>query len=311
VITNPFIDNSEVEYQRAISKKRLIKLYKNYFNIDINEILTSTDTIELYRCKKSGYKFFYPFNITGDSNFYEKLQEFDWYYMPWKWEHQVCKELIKEGDKILEVGCGKGDFIKNICRQYKNIQCTGLELNESSITSDEKYRIFNTSIEDYSFANKNQFDLVCSFQVLEHVPRVKSFLQAKIKCLKENGLLVISVPNNDSFIKLDKFNILNMPPHHMGLWTEESLKMIGMHFNLELVKVGYEPLQEYHFDYYIDLMVKNVLGKYASKLFLKGIQLFNLKRNIKKYIKNRVNKIRGQTVLIVFKKNAGSVNNFV
>jgi hypothetical protein len=82
MITNPFIEDSEVEFQNTISKERLIDEYKIGFNIDLNEILSSTDSIGLHKCKKSGYKLFYPFNITGDSKFYEKLQENDWYYMP-------------------------------------------------------------------------------------------------------------------------------------------------------------------------------------------------------------------------------------
>ncbi len=303
MIKNPFIENSEIEFLTEISKERLIEEYKRTFDIEINEILSSTDHIELYKCKKSGYKFFYPFNVAGDSKFYEKLQEFDWYYLPWKWEHEVCNNLINEDDEILEVGCGKGDFLEKICDQYQNIRCIGLELNESTIVSKEKYKILNIKIEDYSIENEGQFDLVCSFQVLEHIPAVNSFLMGKIKCLKKNGLLVICVPNNDSFIKDAKFNIMNMPPHHMGLWTEESLKMIGNEFNLELVKVEYEPLQEQHFDWYIKTKLTKTIGEYIGNHLFELIGRVNLSKFLKKCIRNKANRIQGHSILIVFKKN--------
>ncbi len=306
MIKNPYIENSIVEFQSEISKERLIDEYKNQFNIDISDILSSTDSIELYKCKKSNYKFYSPFNITGNSRFYERLQKYDWYYMPWKWEHQVCNKLISEGKKILEVGCGNGDFLRNISKQHENIQCIGLELNESTVISEENLKIINRSVEDYSVEYEGEFDLVCSFQVLEHIPTVNSFLKAKIKCLKDNGLLVISVPNNDSFIKHDRFSILNMPPHHMGLWTEESLKMIANYFNLELLKIEFEPLQAYHFEWYFNVMIRKTLGKYIAKHFLRVIKLLKLRGILIKYVKNRANKIHGHTILIVLRKTANN-----
>lgn len=302
MIKNPFIEDSEIEFQTVISKKRLIEEYKKNLDIDINEIVSSIDRIELIKCKKSGYKFFHPFHIGGDSKFYEKLQEFDWYYMPWKWEHEVCSNLINEGNKILEVGCGTGDFLEKIGNQYQNIQCIGLELNENSIVSRKKYKILNRKIEDYSIENEGRFDIVCSFQVLEHISAVNSFLSGKIRCLKENGLLVICVPNNDSFIKEAKFNYMNMPPHHMGLWTEKSLKMIGDEFNLEFVKVEYEPLQEHHFDWYIKVKIEKAFGEYVGKYILEIFRRIKLNKSLRKYIENRASKIHGHSILIVFKK---------
>jgi len=41
-----------------------------------------------------------------------------------------------------------------------------------------------------------------------------------------------------------------MPPHHMGLWNEEVFKNIAKVFNLKFVKVHFEPLQEYHKEYF-------------------------------------------------------------
>src|SRR5690242_16749893 len=198
MIKSPFIESSPIVFQYNINIDRLKKKYKEIYNVDITSILSTTDKISVYKCVESGYLFYYPFEISGDSNFYEKFQEYDWYYLPWKWEHQESIKFIKEKSKILEVGCGKGDFLKNLCLQYKNIECIGLELNKNTISSSTKcFEILNLSVEDFSLTNKNSFDIVCSFQVLEHIPMVYNYLNASVKCLKENGLLIISVPNNE------------------------------------------------------------------------------------------------------------------
>lgn len=302
MIQNPFIESSEVEFIKEVSKERLIKAYQNAFSYDISYIFSNTDAIKLYKCKKSGYKFFYPFNITGDSKFYEKLQENEWYYMPWKWEHQICSEYINEGANVLELGSGKGDFIKKISETYKNVNSVGLELNESSVHIDTQYKILNQTIQKFSKENEAKFDIVCSFQVLEHIPMVYDFLNAKIKCLKKNGLLFISVPNNDSFIQYEKFSILNMPPHHMGLWNEKSLKMIGDCFNLDLIKVEFEPLQKYHYNFYLNTMLRKNVGDFLRRCILKILKLIKLKEYVIRLIDKKASKIHGHTVLIVFRK---------
>ena len=59
---------------------------------------------------------------------------------------------------------------------------------------------------------------------MEHIYEIKDVLEASVKALKKAGNLIICVPNNDSFIKNDEANILNLPPHHTCLWTKESLE---------------------------------------------------------------------------------------
>lgn len=302
MIKNPFIESSPVTLEREIAKDLIIKQYKEGYGIDLDEFLQPVEKIQIYKCANSGYRFYYPHSIAGDSRFYEALQKNDWYYMPWKWEHEVCRGFIKEGDNILEVGCGKGDFLKNISSNYSNVQLTGLELNKTTASDNEKYKIINSNIEEYSEYHKEEFDMVCSFQVLEHIAMVNSFLEASIACLKKGGHLLISVPNNKSFIKYDPHNVLNMPPHHMGLWDQQSLEEIGKKFNLEVEKIYFEPLQAYHFDWYINLLLMHFAGRRLSS-YLKII-LFKLKLRplIMKYLEKRAHKIKGHSILIVLKK---------
>jgi hypothetical protein len=57
-----------------------------------------------------------------------------------------------------------------------------------------------------------------------------------------------------SFIKENDNDWLNMPPHHMGKWTANSLKKLTHFFDLELVKINYEPLAEYHYNYFLSIL---------------------------------------------------------
>ena len=87
-IASPLSKTSSVELVKNISTKNIINSYKTY-NINVLSYFSGLKEIAIYKCKETGYKFYYPFNLSGDSKFYEHFQNFDWYYMPWKWEHEI------------------------------------------------------------------------------------------------------------------------------------------------------------------------------------------------------------------------------
>jgi SAM-dependent methyltransferase len=204
----------------------------------------------------------------GDSSFYEQLEQKPWYYMDWKWEYGKALSLIHDGDKILEVGCAEGSFLKMAAR--KGARVVGLEINEQATRKAKKKGlvVLNQSLEKYSIKHANEYDIVCSFQVLEHIAAVDKFIKDSLKLLKKGGKLIISVPNNDSFIFKDNEIILNFPPHHMGLWNNYSLINLQNTFIMKLIDLCDEPLQKYH-QGYLGIYLKNLYGrneKYLIKL---------------------------------------------
>ncbi|MGZ0015675.1 class I SAM-dependent methyltransferase [Yeosuana sp. AK3] len=299
---SPLTKSSSIEWVKDIRKNEIINDYKKNFNIDVSSYFLEIKKVSVYKCTETGYRFFYPFNLSGDSKFYEHFQKFNTYYMPWKWEHEISKQYIKDGVSLLEVGCAQGAYIKRINELFKLGDIVGLELNESVKGGNEKWSILNKTVQSFSESNKERFDVVCSYQVLEHISDVKSFLEAKIECLKKGGKLIISVPNNDSFIK-HADNCLNMPPHHMGLWNEQSLRSLEALFPLKVLDVHFEDLQEYHVENYVSA---TFYSKYPLKLLRKIIRKINKILGIhQKLVKNtfvKRNKFIGQTILGVFEK---------
>ena len=219
--------------------------------------------------------------------------------MTWKWEHEFVKNVVKPGEKILDIGCGTGSFILKMSNEY-GCDCTGLELNKTAanIGRQKGLKILSQTIQKHSKTIKNQYDYVCTFQVLEHIPGVKDFLIASIESLKKGGKLVLSVPNNDSFIKYDK-SFLNAPPHHTGLWNYDSLVSLEKIFPIILTNISTEPLQPYHYRYYLKLKIKQFF--FGSTLFMKI-----LSRIIGPFSSIILNpfskKIKGQTIIAIYKK---------
>lgn len=242
--------------------------------------------------------------ITGDERFYNALQQFDWYYMEDKYEYHYAKKFIRPEDKVLEVGCGKGAFAR-ILDTKKYI---GLDFSSKARELAEDYGIviMNETIENYSRDYPNNFDVVVSFQTLEHVSNPKSFIEAKIRVLKQGGIMIIAVPSEDSFLKYTTNSLLNMPPHHVTRWSDETLKYIALKYNLELIVLHHEKLQPYHKIWFfatvfncilknnklIDISFKNKLVNKVSSL---------LGRILANGLKNEMLP-NGHTVVVVYRK---------
>lgn len=300
IISSALDKNSKAKLVETILVDNLVHHYKKQLGIDVSKYFNGVDEIGIYECIQTKYRFYFPFTVLGDSDFYQQLQKFDWYYMPWKWEHKKFSKHLKGYEKILEIGSGGFGFVDKMTDLGFDI--TGIEINDDSVTKAKNKGLvaFNQTVQDYAKFNKEVYDIVCSFQVLEHIVDVHSFIQAQIDCLKIGGKLVIAVPNNDSFIRYTKNFILNGPPHHMGLWNKKSLISLTRLFNLKLERVSYEPLQKYHINSYVDLMEQEKVAN--SKLMRNILRIIPFRKFFTYLVSKSANRIRGHSMLVVYVK---------
>lgn len=237
------------------------------------------------------------------------MSNFLWYYQDEKDEYEFASGLINSEDKVLEVGCGEGKFKGKIdCDEY-----TGLEFSFNAIkkATEQGIKVLNESIELFARANAGKFDVVCSFQVLEHVTNISQFLNACISCLRENGLLILSVPNDESYVGKIKNDILNLPPHHVSRWSESVFRKIPELFEVKLEKIHKESVREEHKRAYTET---KLLNKIYSKTGLVDLTFgFRIKRKLVSMIaglfENKSNQGKifpdGHSITAVYKKCSG------
>jgi SAM-dependent methyltransferase len=287
-ITSPITGSRRVEKYRSYPAAKIIAAYQDLYGMDVSRFFSGMTEVSAYRCLDSGYVFFHPPTVAGDAVFYEELSSFPWYYMPDKWEHHRVARLLRSGEKVCEIGSGSGAFLERIGK--RGASAHGVEINSKAIAEARK-KGFHVSDEDFvsvfSPGHALAFDVVCSFQLMEHVPAVRTYIEASLAVLRKGGRLFISVPNNSSFLgNIDDF-FLNMPPHHIGLWTEAFMENLGNFFPMRLAALHIEPLQWHHFHSYfyarIGKRIERLAGAFAEKfLFACAIPfLFLLRRRIK------------------------------
>ena len=249
-------DSSDIHLVEDVSCDFLKRAYKKK-NVSIDHLMTCKD-LHYYQCGRCDLRFFVP-ELTGDDSFYRQLQKSSWYYLDDKQEYVYATNYIDLDSKVLEIGAGRGAFAKFLNK--KNY--TGLEFSQDAIKLAEgsDVNLINQDIESFAADYSEYYDVVCSFQVLEHVSKPHSFLSAKVQALKPGGKLIVAVPSEDSYIKYVTNDILNMPPHHITRWSDVTLRYLTDLFNIQLIDIYHEKLAEIH--------KKSMVSTLIQKCFLK------------------------------------------
>jgi 2-polyprenyl-3-methyl-5-hydroxy-6-metoxy-1,4-benzoquinol methylase len=235
---------TEAQLVASTPRRDLVDRWHRTFNVDIETELMGLDPVTEWRCPGCGLGFFPPAGA-GSAGLYEQLCRFPWYYIPAKWEHEMAMADLRPGDRVLEVGCGVGAFVDRL--RKAGWEASGLELNGAAVAQAQAagVPVVNELIETVAAREPGAFDLVCSFEVLEHVADPYDFIDQQVRALRPGGRLVIGVPNQDSYIRHED-NLLNMPPHHVSRWSARALQNLTAVFPLRLIRLATEPLQHYH-----------------------------------------------------------------
>jgi 2-polyprenyl-3-methyl-5-hydroxy-6-metoxy-1,4-benzoquinol methylase len=266
LLYSPLADTTDITLIRRYPTEEVVQAWKDIFNIDISAELHGTNSIDLYVCNETGLRFFLPLEKAGSESMYSSLQQFPWYYSDNKWEYERAMEDLKNTSAFLEVGCGKGAFLK-IAKEHC-IHGEGIELSSCAVTEGraQGLQVSSKRLEDLLTEGK-RYDAICAFQVLEHVQNPKQFLENLQHLMNPGGLLILAIPNGDSYLRL-QHSLLDRPPHHVTQWTKSALLSLPRIFPLKLERLIPEPLssthiQDYSNSIYLEFHSRSLLHKLA------------------------------------------------
>jgi 2-polyprenyl-3-methyl-5-hydroxy-6-metoxy-1,4-benzoquinol methylase len=216
-------------------------------------------TITLFECGLCGLRFYEP-SIAGDDSLYKSLQLIPGYYMSAKDEFRVALEHVSPDAQVLEVGAGPGEFGMQLHSQ----KYVGLELSDSAVAlaCSKGLDVRTDSLQKHlRDVGSERYDVVCAFQVLEHVAEPRRMLENMILSVKPHGKLILSVPNDDSFVSVERNAVLNMPPHHQTRWRARCFQYLSKILPLHLICVHRETLAEYHLNSYLNTLVAELVDR--------------------------------------------------
>lgn len=129
-------------------------------------------------------------------------------------EHLVRYEFAKQfvkNKKILDIACGSGYGTKMLANAGAG-KVIGIDADENTIKyAQKKYAHQNVEYlagdAEKIEQGSNLFDVIISFETIEHLQNPNKFLSELARVAKRDGLVIISTPNKDVFKQKNPFHL--------------------------------------------------------------------------------------------------------
>lgn len=224
-------------------------------------------------CKNCGLLFHSPMELPVDdwhvrSTMYRHRNTGN-YYLRKDWVIDTFFNYVKlnTGDKLLDVGCGEGIFLYYL--QNLKLKTYGIDIDPRAIAMAGKI-CKNTVLKCSPFKDSSinsefsDFDIITSFNYLEHITDPVGELKHIYSLLKTNGICIIALPNYERVPKI--FDpVTDRPPNHFTLWSKESLRNALENTGFKNIKIIIKQLTLEDIGQHYSWRIRRILGKINSK----------------------------------------------
>lgn len=195
------------------------------------------------------------------------------YLIPVFLQHQKVYTFVQKyvkGKSVLDLGCGSGFGTNRLAQTAKTV--VGIDIDQASIKlAKAKFRKHNLTFKKLDILHNNlrsKFDVIVSFQVIEHIDDALKYLSVILSHLKPQGLVIITTPNRLT-------QSYNENPYHVREYSRRELNdLLSEFFKVKMLELyGNEILQKY----------EKIRRDKIQKIF--SLDILNLRRLIPKSIK--------------------------
>jgi 2-polyprenyl-3-methyl-5-hydroxy-6-metoxy-1,4-benzoquinol methylase len=193
------------DYDAAlVDKNRALEGFLQRLNKCEASVLENHTELELFAPLKNNF----------DKNL-EKVQEFDKFlerFYSYYYRKVVDPSYIKEKFKnylpflhkdmdILDVACGRGEFLE-VLKENGFTSAMGVDISKEFVKTNlnNGLTVVCESWDTYLACHRQEFDVITSFQFLEHleITEIVDFLNKALLALKPKGILIVEFPNIES-----------------------------------------------------------------------------------------------------------------
>lgn len=136
-------------------------------------------------------------------------------------------EPYRKTNRLIDVGCGIGYFLEEA--KKRGWEVYGTEFTDEAMEICSKKGIYmNKGVLNPKDYNSQEFDVITSFEVIEHINNPREELQNFYKILRKGGMVYCTTPNFNSLLRYrlkEKYNVICYP-EHLSYYTPKTLKYV-------------------------------------------------------------------------------------
>jgi 2-polyprenyl-3-methyl-5-hydroxy-6-metoxy-1,4-benzoquinol methylase len=162
----------------------------------------------------------------------------------------VALQFIKDGDKVIDIGCGVGVLTRMIQQERKGCEVWGTDISDEVIKNNTigdpstQYQVGYAG--DQNDLPSNYFDVVFSGEVIEHLELPDRLFTEAFRILKPGGKLIITTPFEDRVRSAEHvwyFNRDDVTKFYTdaGFNTPKFIDLNGMEYLIVIFAIGEKP----------------------------------------------------------------------
>ena len=167
------------------------------------------------------------------------------------------KNHIKQNSKILDYGCGSGEFVKFL--RSNSVNAYGYDPNMKPNADDPA-----NNLTDKQNWKKQNYEIIFLWHVLEHTHNPFDLIESLKKHLNKNGKIFIAIPNFKSYDSkhYGKYWAGYDLPRHLWHFSRKSIFKIAAQNNFEIIRERRLPLDAL----YVSFLSEKNKSSYAPML---------------------------------------------
>ncbi len=178
-----------------------------------------------------------------------------------RWREFFRQYLADDDERValLDLGCGTGAFLKYVAEHHPQVRLYGIELDPTRASMARAQvpsaHIYCGLLEDFAVTSSIEFELITLWDVFEHLPQPREYLEILRKLLKANGTILIQTIYEHSLLpsigRLSYYlsgGLIKWPArrthdaHHLAFFTKHCLERLCRELDLTICSMNFDHL---------------------------------------------------------------------
>lgn len=151
----------------------------------------------------------------------------------------LCRKYEFRTDAILEIGAGFGTFCAEVKRRnvFKRVVAVEPTPDLAKTCRELGFEVIEKPVEKIQLDAAELFDVVASFEVIEHLFAPADFIGHMTRLLKPGGIMILACPNGQGF-DIETLGAASdtVDHEHLNYFNPESLAGMLVHCGLEILE---------------------------------------------------------------------------